>query len=78
MTPERVTERVNELIESICHGTSRAFVERNAAQTFNYINQVHHLGIIDAVQVQALMIAVNEVANSWRPKVDLDGVRLEG
>ena len=78
ITPERVTERIDELIESIRHGTSQAFAEHNAALTLDYIEHVHHLGIIDAVQFQVLVIAVNDAADDWRPKVDRDGVLLVG
>jgi hypothetical protein len=39
---------------------------------------VHHLGIIDAVQFQVLVIAVNDAVDDWRPKVDRDGVLLAG
>jgi hypothetical protein len=78
MSPERVTERVDELIESIRHGTSHAFAAQNAALTIDYIRQVHDRGAIDAAQCQALMIAVTEAADSWRPTVDPNGVPVAG
>ena len=68
MTPERVAQRVDALIESIREGTSYALAEHSAALTIDYIEQVHHIGIINAAQFQALVIAVNEVADDWNPK----------
>jgi hypothetical protein len=76
MTPERVTERVDELIESIRHGSSHAYAERNALLTLDYIEHVHHLGIIDAAQFHVLVIAVNDVADDWQP--DPDGLPWDG
>jgi hypothetical protein len=75
MTPARVTERVDELIESIRDGASHAYAQHNTAQTIDYIRQVHDLGIISASQCQALVIAVNDAADAWQPKVD--GLRLD-
>jgi hypothetical protein len=66
MTPERVAERVELLIEAIRHGLSDAFAEHNAALTIDYIQQVHDMGIIDAVQFQALVFAVNDAADNWK------------
>lgn len=77
MSPERVTERVDELIESIRHGVSHAFAEHNTVVTIGYIRQVHELGIINASQFEALVGAVNEAADAWLPKVDEDGVLIE-
>jgi hypothetical protein len=54
MTPERITERVGDLAESIRHALSSAFAEHNAAITIDYIRQAHDLGIIDAAQLEAL------------------------
>jgi hypothetical protein len=76
LTPERVTERVDELIESIRHGSSHAYAARNALLILDYIEHVHHLGIIDAVQFQVLVIAVNDVADDWQP--DPDGLPWDG
>jgi hypothetical protein len=76
LTPERVTERVDALIESIRHGASRALAEHNALLTLDYIEHVHHLGIIDAAQFQVLVIAVNDVADDWQP--DPDGLPWDG
>lgn len=67
MTPERVTERVDALIESIRYGSSHVYAEHNARLTLDYIEHVHHLGIIDAAQFQLLVIAVNDVADDWQP-----------
>ena len=78
LTPEGVAERVDELIESIRHGASHALAEHNAALTLDYIDHVHLMGIINAEQFQALVVAVNDVADDWRPNVDLDGVPREG
>lgn len=78
MTPERVTERVELLIEAIRGGMSDAFAEHNAALTIEYIDQVHQMGIINAAQFQGLVTAVNEAADAWLPKVDEDGRPLEG
>lgn len=72
MTPERVTERVAELIETIRDARSDAFAEHNAALTIDYIEQVHTLGIIDDAQFDALVIAVNEAADAWQPALDAD------
>jgi hypothetical protein len=60
MTPERVAERVELLIEAIRGGMSDAFAEHNA------------------VQFQELVKAVNEAADAWLPKLNRDGVPLEG
>lgn len=76
MTPERVTERVELLIEAIRGAVSDAFAEHNAALTLDYIEQVHQMGIINAEQFQALVAVVNEAADSWQPKVDQDGLPL--
>lgn len=76
MTPERVAKRVDELIESIRHGTSHGFAEHNAVVTIGYIRQVHELGIINAVQFQALVRAVNEAADAWLPNADKGGLPL--
>jgi hypothetical protein len=72
MTPERVAERVALLIEAISDGLGNAFARHNANLTIDYIEQVHTLGIIDEAQFQALVVAVNDAANAWQPKVDLD------
>jgi hypothetical protein len=76
MSPERVTERVDALIESIRHGSSHALAEHNALLTLDYIEHVHHLGIIDAAQFQALVITVNDVADDWQP--DPNGLPWRG
>lgn len=73
ITPERVAERVDLLIEAISHGLSDAFAEHNAALTIDYIRQVHDLGIIHGEQFIALLVAVNEAVDSWQPKVYSDG-----
>jgi hypothetical protein len=78
MTPERVTKRVDELIESIRAGSSHPYARHNTAQTLHYIEQVHDLGIINAVQFEALVIAVNDAANTWQPRVDRNGLWLDG
>jgi hypothetical protein len=78
MSPERITERVDELIESTRHGSSHAFAAQNAALNIGYIRQAHDRGAIDAAQCQALVIAVTGAADSWRPTVDPDGVLLAG
>jgi hypothetical protein len=70
MTPERVTERVAELIETIHDARSDAFAEHNASLTIDYIEQVHTLGIIDDAQFEALVIAVNDAADTWQPTRD--------
>jgi hypothetical protein len=77
MTPSRVTERVDELLESIRHGTSHAFAEHNAVVTIGYIRQVHEMGIIDALQFEVLVQAVNQAADAWLPTIDEDGFPLE-
>lgn len=77
MTPERVIQRVDELIESIRHGTSHAFAEHNAVVTIGYIRQVHELGIINASQFEILVFAVNEAADAWLPTINKDGLTLE-
>jgi hypothetical protein len=78
LSPERVTERVDELIAAIRHGTSDTFAERNAALTLDYIEQAHRLGIINAAQFQALVIAVNDAADAWKPTVDRNGLPWGG
>jgi len=78
MSPESVIERVEELIGSIRHGVSHAFAEHNAALTLDYIEHAHRLGVINAAQFQALVIAVNDAADGWQPNVDSDGVPLAG
>lgn len=78
MTPERVAERVDELIEAIRHGLSAAFAEHNAALTIDYIRQVYEMGIITAAQFEALVAAVNDAADAWLPTVDPDGLPLAG
>lgn len=78
MTTERVTERVAELIDAIRHSLSSAFAEHNAAQTLEYVEQLHQLGIIDTAQFQALASAVHDAADSWLPLVDPDGLPLTG
>lgn len=75
MTPERVAERVDELIESIRHGTSHDFAHHNAAQTISYIRQVHELEIIDIDQFNALVAAVVVAAKDWQPQLDWNGYR---
>jgi argininosuccinate lyase len=77
MTPERVTERVDELIESIRSGSSHAFAEHNVVVTIGYIRQVYELGIIDASQFEALVQAVNDAADAWLPTRDEDGFPLD-
>jgi hypothetical protein len=77
MTPERVAERVELLIDSIRHGLGHSFAEHIVAQTIGYIEQVHDLGIISDEQFIALLVAVNEAADNWQPKVDSDGVPLD-
>jgi hypothetical protein len=80
MTPERVAERVAELIEAIRDALRDAFAEHNAALTIEYVEQVHDMGIITATQFAALVIAINDAADAWQPKVDEDGrpLPLEG
>jgi hypothetical protein len=78
MTPERVAERVAALIETIRDARSDAFAGHNANLTIDYIEQVHTLSIIDEAQLQALVVAVNDAADAWQPKVDPDGIPLEG
>lgn len=78
MTPERVTARVDLLIEAIGYAPSHAFAEHDAAQTIDYIAQVHELGIINDEQFQALVTAVNEAADAWVPTADPDGLPLAG
>ncbi|MFJ5300868.1 hypothetical protein ACIQAL_30635, partial [Pseudomonas sp. NPDC088368] len=73
MTPKRVAERIDELIESIRHGASHDFACRNAAQTITYIRQVHELGIIDVAQFNDLVAAVEVAASEWKPRIDWDG-----
>lgn len=70
MTPERVAERVEELIDSISHATNHAFAEHNAAVTIGYIRQVHQMGIIDTFQFEVLVQAVDRAADAWLPVVD--------
>lgn len=77
MAPERIAERVDELLESIRHGTSHAFAEHNAMVTIGYIRQVHEMGIIDALQFQVLVQAVNQAADAWLPTIDEDGFPLD-
>lgn len=77
ITPERITERVGDLVESIRHALSSAFAEHNAAATIDYIRQLHDLGIIDAAQLETLVASVNQAADSWLPSVDKDGVPRE-
>ncbi|WP_282365336.1 hypothetical protein [Pseudomonas sp. PS02290] len=77
MTPERVAIRVELLIEAIRGGMSDAFAEHNAALTIEYIEQVYQTGIISGAQFDGLVIAVNDAADSWQPKVDADGLPLE-
>jgi ABC-type sugar transport system substrate-binding protein len=78
MTPERVVERVNDLVESIQHALSAAFAEHNAATTIEYIRQVRDLGIISAAQFETLVNAVNTAADSWVPVIDANGRPLDG
>lgn len=77
MTPERVAERVEGLIESIRHGLSHSLAEHNAALTIKYISQLRDMGIISAAQFHALVKAVSEAADKWEPTVDKDGVPLD-
>lgn len=78
MSPERVAQRVDELIEAIRCAPSYAFAERNAAVALDYIEQLHYLNIIDAAQLQALVDAVTEATDTWRPTLDPDGLPLAG
>jgi hypothetical protein len=78
MTPERVAERVNDLVESIQHALSAAFAEHHAATTIEYTRQVHDLGIINAAQFETLLNAVNDAADSWVPVIDFNGRPLDG
>lgn len=73
-----MAERVELLIEAIRYALSDAFAEHNAVLTIDYIRQVRDLGIINAEQFQELVTAVNAAADSWLPKVDPDGMPLEG
>jgi hypothetical protein len=77
MTPERVAERVALLIEAIRDGVGNAFAGHNATLTIKYIDQLHQMGIINAVQFHALVVAVNDAADAWQPKADEDGQPLE-
>ena len=70
ITHEHVTERVDLLIESIRHGLSYTLAEHHAALTIDYIVHVYDLGIINGAQFDALVIAVNEAADDWRPLID--------
>ena len=76
MTPERVAARVESLIEAIRHGLSDAFAEHNAALTIEYLQQVRDMGIINGEQFITLLIAVNEAADNWQPRIDSDGMPL--
>jgi hypothetical protein len=76
VSPERVAERVDELIESIRQGASQAFAHDNASQSIGYIRQVHELGIIDSDQFNLLVAAVVLAAKSWESKRDDNGVPL--
>jgi len=73
MTPERVTQRVALLIESIRCGVSHSLTEHHAALALEYIEHAHALGIINAMRFDVLVIAVNDAADAWQPKVDEDG-----
>jgi hypothetical protein len=75
--PECVTERIDQLMESIRHGLSYALAEHHAALTIQYIGDLYDLGIINSPQFDALMIAVNEAADDWHPSIDRDGCMLE-
>jgi hypothetical protein len=77
MTPERAAERVELLIESIRHGLGHSYAEHNVALTLDYVEQVHDLGIINREQFIALVVAVNEAADNWQPKVDPNGLPIE-
>ncbi len=74
MTPARVAERVELLIESIHHGGGHSFADHNVARILDYIEQLLNLGIISDKQFMALVIAVNEMADNWRGKVDEHGL----
>lgn len=78
MPPERVAERVELLTEAIRGGVSDEFAEHSAPLTIYYNRQVHDMGTINAAQFADLVRAVNEVADSWLPKLDTDGIPLEG
>ncbi|WP_346830838.1 hypothetical protein ABDX87_28115 [Pseudomonas abietaniphila] len=73
MTPERVAERVDDLVESALHGASRAYAHHNAKQALNYIEQVFELGIITPEQFQRLNAAVEQTVRDWKPQRDADG-----
>ncbi|MBD8598985.1 hypothetical protein [Pseudomonas sp. CFBP 8772] len=75
---ENDPERVKLLIKAIRGGRSDAFAEHNAALTIDYIKQVHERGIINAEQLEALVIAVNDAADSWYPKLNKGGQLLQG
>lgn len=72
MTPERVAQCVDALIELIREGTSHSYVEHNAALTIDYIEQMRRLGIIEDAQFDALALAVNDVADDWSPEANQD------
>lgn len=76
MTPERVAERVEGLIESIRHALGHSLAEHNAALTISYISQLSEMGIISAAQFHALVRAVSEAVDEWQPSMDKDGVPL--
>lgn len=77
MTPERISIRVELLIESIRGGMRDAFAEHNAALTIDYVEQVYRMGIINEAQFTALVIAVNEAADNWEPSGDANGLPFE-
>lgn len=73
MTPERIAERVDLLIDSIRGAQSSAFAEHNAAQTLEYIEQLYNLGKINGEQFSTLIIAVNDAADAWQASADQGG-----
>ena len=76
MTPERVSERVTELIEAISYGATHDCAHSYASQTVGYIRLAHELGVIDVYQFNALVASVVAAAKHWGQKVDKDGLRL--
>lgn len=62
MSPERVAERVEDLIESILRGPCHAYVEENGDEALHYIRQVYERGVINQTQLDALVASVEQAA----------------
>lgn len=58
--------------------TPERVAEHNAALNIDYIRQVREMGITNAEQFRSSVTALNEAADNRLPKLNREGLPLEG